>query len=56
MVEEIISVDYETKEDMKRIRENIGYAIDEDTCNSQCLNQSLVLLNSIIKRMRVFKK
>ena len=56
MSEKIISVDYETKQEMKKIIDCVDYAVNEDTCNYQCLDEALVSLTEIKKRMRVFVK
>ncbi len=56
MTEKIISVDYDTKENMKKIIDNTNMIYVDHTCCSEILDESLELLEGIKKRMRVFVK
>ncbi len=56
MVEEIISVDYKTKQNMKKIKECMEYANSQSEFPFECLDESSTLLDEVIKRMREFKK
>lgn len=56
MVDQIISVDLETKENMKKIIDYLNIIYGDHTCCSEVLDEALELSEEIKKRMRVFKK
>ena len=56
MADKIISVDLDTKENMKKVIDNLDIIYGDHTCCSEILDESLEILNEIKKKMRVFVK